>query len=94
MAGIRTLPTAWGARNSLRLLWSIDCAWLGWVVFRLLSGRLDAAHAAFLFFLGAYPFLYTGLHCFRKASKGWIDFLTESDLMFFSLGLLLLSRVH
>jgi hypothetical protein len=32
-----------------------------------------------------------GLSRFGKAPKSWIDFLMESDLLYFSAGLLLLS---
>lgn len=90
VAGIKTLPTTWGARNSLRLLWSLDIAWLAWIGACLALGGLDLPHASFLFFLGAFPIGYMALSGLGKAPKAWIDFLMESDLLCFSLGLMLL----
>jgi hypothetical protein len=40
--------------------------------------------------LGAYPFLYMGLTLRGKLSKTWIDFVAESDLFLFAVGLSLL----
>lgn len=91
VAGIKTLPTTWGTRNSMNLLWCLDLAWLIWVGFCLMSGRLDAGHAAFLAFMGGFPLLYTGLHRLPDPPKTLIDFLMESDLLLFSAGLMLLS---
>ncbi len=91
VAGIKTLPTTWGARNSLRLLWTLDLAWILWIAICLTLGKLNGPHAAFLMFLGAFPIGYMGLSRLGKAPKAWIDFLMESDLLYFSAGLLLLS---
>ena len=93
VAGIKTLPTTWGSGNSLRMLWGLDAAWMAWIGTCLATAKLDAGHSAFLAFLGTYPILYMGLSRFGKAPKAWIDFLMESDLLFFALGLLLLSRL-
>jgi 4-hydroxybenzoate polyprenyltransferase len=90
VAGIRTLPTAWGPRNSLRLLLWLDLSWLAWIGFCFATGRLDAGHSAFLILLGAFPLAYMGLNRLPDAPKAVIDFLMESDLLFFSLGLILL----
>jgi 4-hydroxybenzoate polyprenyltransferase len=93
VAGIKTLPTTWGSRNSLRLLWTLDVAWMLWISLCLAFAKLDALHAAFLIFLGAFPIAYMGLSRLGKAPKAWIDFLMESDLLYFSVGLMLLSLV-
>jgi 4-hydroxybenzoate polyprenyltransferase len=90
LAGIKTLPALWGVRNSVVLLWALDAAWIAWCVACRAAGRLDTGHAAFLVFLGLYPAAYMGLSRFGRAPKPWIDFLMESDLLLFSLGLLLL----
>lgn len=91
VAGIKTLPTTWGSRNSLRLLWALDVAWILWIALCCALSKLDAPHAAFLIFLGAFPIAYMGLSRLGKAPKAWIDFLMESDLLYFSAGLMLLS---
>jgi 4-hydroxybenzoate polyprenyltransferase len=91
VAGIKTLPTVWGGRQSQNLLMGLDLAWLAAVAALTAAGRIDAAHGAFLAFLGLYPFLYIGLHRFAKAPKGLVDYLSETDLLFFALGILLLS---
>lgn len=90
VAGIRTLPAVWGGRNSQILLMAIDAAWLGLVAAFRYAGAIDSAHAAFLAFLGMYPFLYMGLHMGGRASKGMVGLLSETDLLFFALGMLLL----
>jgi 4-hydroxybenzoate polyprenyltransferase len=91
VAGIKTLPTTWGSQNSLRLLWTLDAAWFAWIGLCFAAGKLDLPHTAFLAFLGLYPVCYMGLSRLGKAPKAWIDFLMESDLLCFSLGLMLLS---
>jgi 4-hydroxybenzoate polyprenyltransferase len=91
VAGIKTLPTTWGSRNSLRLLWTLDVAWMLWIGLCLAFSKLDALHAVFLISLGAFPIAYMGLSRLGKAPKAWIDFLMESDLLYFSAGLMLLS---
>jgi 4-hydroxybenzoate polyprenyltransferase len=91
VAGIKTLPTVWGARNSITFLWALDAAWIAGCVACRMLGRIDNGHAAFLIFLGLYPAAYMGLSRFGRAPKPWIDFLMESDLLLFSAGLLLLS---
>jgi 4-hydroxybenzoate polyprenyltransferase len=91
VAGIKTLPTTWGSRNSLRLLWTLDVAWMLWIALCLAFSKLDALHAVFLISLGAFPIAYMGLSRLGKAPKAWIDFLMESDLLYFSAGLMLLS---
>jgi 4-hydroxybenzoate polyprenyltransferase len=91
VAGIKTLPAAWGARNSAAMLMTVDVAWLIGVAFLRLGHRIDSAHAAFLAFLGLYPFLYMGLWMRKAAPKGLIDFLSETDLLLFAIGMLLLS---
>jgi 4-hydroxybenzoate polyprenyltransferase len=88
VAGIKTLPATWGGRNSQTLLMAIDLAWLCLVAAFRYAGAIDPAHAAFLAFLGLYPFLYMGLHGTGRFSKGLITVLSESDLLFFALGML------
>lgn len=90
VAGIKTLPTTWGGRNSQILLMTLDLLWLCLVAAFRYTGAIDSAHAAFLAFLGMYPFMYMGLHLGGKASKDLVDFLSETDLLFFALGMLLL----
>jgi 4-hydroxybenzoate polyprenyltransferase len=94
VAGIKTLPATWGGRNSQILLMAIDLAWLCLVAALRLTGAVDWAHAAFLAFLGMYPFLYMGLHMGGRASKGLVGFLAETDLLFFALGMLLLGLLR
>jgi 4-hydroxybenzoate polyprenyltransferase len=91
VAGIRTLPTTWGGRNSQFMLMALDSIWLAMVAALWSFGRIGAGHAAFLAFLGLYPFLYIFLHMRGKAKKSLIDLLSETDLLFFALGMLLLS---
>jgi 4-hydroxybenzoate polyprenyltransferase len=93
VAGIRTLPTLWGSRNSFLLLWILDGCWVAAVAALFLAGRINGGHAAFLAFLTLYPAFYLGLYAAGKASRTVMEFLSESDLIFFSVGLLLLSRV-
>jgi len=93
VAGIRTLPTEWGARNSMQLLLWLDLAWVGWIGFCLVSGRMDSGHSIFLSLLGAFPLVYMGLSRNARTPKALIDFLMESDLLFFSLGLILLGLI-
>jgi 4-hydroxybenzoate polyprenyltransferase len=92
VAGIKTLPTVWGARKSYLLLWSLDAAWIAAVAACFAAGTLNGGHAAFLAFLGLYPLTYMALHGIAKTPRSIVDFLSESDLLFFALGLMLLSR--
>lgn len=91
VAGIRTLPTAWGVRKSQFLLLSLDALWLAGVAALGIAGRIDASHALFLAALGLYPFVYIGLNLSGRAPKGLVDALSESDLFLFAAGMLLLS---
>lgn len=91
VAGIRTLPTVWGARSSYLLLWTLDVAWLLAVGGLLLAGRLDSGHAAFLSLLALYPFLYMGLNASGRAPKFVVDLLAETDLLVFAAGLMILA---
>ncbi|MDB5050315.1 MAG: UbiA prenyltransferase [Fibrobacteres bacterium] len=91
VAGIKTLPTLWGGRKSIALLMTVDVAWLLAVAALRLAGRIDSGHAAFLAFLGFYPFLYLGLYSRKTVPSAWIDILSETDLLFFALGMLMLS---
>lgn len=93
VAGIKTLPTAWGIRNSGILLVSLDCIWLAAVGALRVMNAIDTGHAAFLAFLGLYPFLYLGLYFRTSTSKSVLDLLSESDLLFFSFGMMILSRL-
>lgn len=90
VAGIKTLPTTWGGRNSQILLMCIDAVWLGAVATLHYSGIIDSPHAAFLAFLGLYPFVYIGLHMSGRSSRDMVDYLSEGDLFFFAVGMLLL----
>jgi 4-hydroxybenzoate polyprenyltransferase len=94
VAGIRTLPTAIGGRRAAALLWILDGLWLGFVAWCGLAARIDAWHWAFLSLLGAYPLIYVGLSGRSRVSEGWIEFVAESDLLIFSVGLAALSRLH
>lgn len=91
VAGIRTLPTVWGARRSYVLLWILDGAWLAAVAILTVQGRVDAGHAAFLALLALYPFAYMGLHLSGRSPKTLTDLLAESDLLVFGAGLMLLA---
>ncbi|HKP97556.1 MAG TPA: hypothetical protein VJ385_17565 [Fibrobacteria bacterium] len=93
VAGIKTLPTLWGSRNSMRALAAMDILWIAGVVTLRMAHRIDSPHATFLAFLGVYPFTYMGLHVLFPKSKGVVDYLSETDLLFFALGMLLLSQV-
>lgn len=94
IAGIRTLPTSIGARNSYIFLWTLNGLWIAAAAVLYLVGRLDAAHTAFLALLGAYPFVYMGLTLRGKLPKQWIDFVAESDLLLFSIGMVLLGIIR
>ncbi len=91
VARIKTLPTTWGAKQSQVMLIALDGTWILVIIGLYSASRIDWAHAVFLSFFGAYPFLYMGLKAGTKLSKGWIDFLSESDLLLYGLGLLVLS---
>ena len=91
VAGIKTLPTVWGAKQSQFLLMGLDLIWMAFVASVWGAGGIDSAHAAFLGFLGLYPFFYMVPHLRGTAVKSWIDVLAETDLLFFALGMLLLS---
>jgi hypothetical protein len=84
------LPTTIGVRSSYIFLWALDGLWIIAAAALFLAGRIDAWHSAFLALLGAYPFVYMGLTLRKKLSKNWIDFVAESDLMLFSIGMVLL----
>ena len=90
VAGIKTLPTTVGPKSSIRLLMGLDLLWLVTVAACFAASCFDAHHAAFLWFLGLYPFLYMGLNATGRVSKNWVALLAESDLLFFGLGLILL----
>ncbi len=91
VAGIKTLPTTWGVRRSEFMLMALDLVWLGAVAALYSARHVDGAHALFLAFLGIYPFFYLVPHLRTKTNKGWIDLLAETDLLFFAVGMLLLS---
>jgi 4-hydroxybenzoate polyprenyltransferase len=91
VAGIKTLPTTWGSAASHRMLIALDLAWLCVVLVCRAAGRIDTAHTALLVLLSIYPFVYMGLRALRKASKGWLYFLAESELLLFAVGMILLS---
>jgi 4-hydroxybenzoate polyprenyltransferase len=91
VAGIKTLPTVLGGRNSMLILMAVDVGWLAVVAAIWSAGHMAPGHAAFLAFLGLYPFLYMGLYAHKRTPEKWIDFLSETDLLFFALGMLLLS---
>lgn len=91
VAGIKTLPTVWGAGKSQLMLMALDVLWLLGVTGLYLAGNIDQSHAAFLAFMALYPFVYMSLNAQGALSKGWVDFLSETDLLLFSVGLLLLS---
>jgi len=91
VAGIKTLPTLWGARRSYLLLWLLDAAWLAFVLASFLAGRLDAGHAGFLSLLAVYPVAYMALQATGKAPHFLVDLLAESDLFVFAVGLMLLA---
>lgn len=93
VAGIRTLPTVWGARVSYGILWTLDGLWLAGVVGFHVAGYLDTAHAVFLSLLAVYPFAYMGLHAMGRAPKTLVDMLAESDLLVFAAGLMVLSAL-
>ncbi|MBW8887526.1 MAG: UbiA family prenyltransferase [Fibrobacteres bacterium] len=91
-AGIRTLPTTWGARRSQFLLMILDAVWIALIAVLTAQRRLDGMHGAFLAFLGLYPFLYLCLNLgggIRKRAAGW---LAEADLVFFALGMCWLAQ--
>jgi 4-hydroxybenzoate polyprenyltransferase len=92
VAGIKTIPTAWGVLKSQYLLMALDMAWLAAVAALWIGGGVRGDHAAFLAFLGLYPFLYIALNMRGRMRKSWIDLLSETDLLFFAAGMLLLSR--
>lgn len=91
VAGIKTLPTVWGARRSYLLLWVLDVAWLGIVAASFLAGSLDAGHAGFLSLLALYPIVYMALHASGRAPRFLVDVLAESDLFVFAIGLMILA---
>lgn len=91
VAGIRTLPTSWGARRSYALLLGLDAVWLFAVAALAVAGVLDPGHAAFLALLAVYPIVYMGLHASDKAPRLVVDLLAESDLLVFGAGLMLLA---
>ena len=86
-AGIKTLPTAWGARSSQFFLMALDAAWIALIAALTARGRLNGVHGAFLEFLGFYPFLYMGLNLSGGARKGMAGWLAEADLLVFAVGI-------
>jgi len=93
VAGIKTLPTVIGEGKSVRLLWVLDAVWLAVISSLALAGWLELRHFAFLSLMAAYPIVYIVLDRAGRLPKGWLDFVGESDLLVFSLGLALLSRI-
>jgi 4-hydroxybenzoate polyprenyltransferase len=91
VAGIKTLPTTWGSYKSQIFLVTLDMTWVGCILCIYTTGLIDGPHALFLSLVGLYPFVYMGLKAKRVLSKGWIDFISETDLLFFAIGLMLLS---
>lgn len=91
-AGIRTLPTVWGARRSLLLLAGLDAAWIALNAALAAMGRLEIGHAAFLAGLGLYPFLYMGLVRAGEKGKQAAGLLAEADLLLFAAGMIWLAQ--
>jgi 4-hydroxybenzoate polyprenyltransferase len=91
VAGIRTLPTVLGSRASYVFLWVIDSIWILFILSLYILGKLNGPHTLFLIFLTLYPACYLALFAAGKTSRTTMEFLTESDVIFFSLGLLLLN---
>lgn len=91
MARITTLPVLIGGRRTMAILFGLDLLWTGAMAGLWGTGGLDAGPAAFLAMLACFPAAYGALYISGKASRATADFLSETDLVVFSTGLLLLS---
>jgi 4-hydroxybenzoate polyprenyltransferase len=91
VAGIATVPTLMGGRKSLMLLWALDGIWTLFIAGLVFAGRLQPGLAVFLILLTGFPAIYSALWAWGKSSRAVVDFLSESDLVVFSAGMLLLS---
>lgn len=93
LAKIRTIPTLWGVKKAQGLLISLDILWLIVVSILFTKNSFNFSHFIFLLSVGIYPIIYILLKSVTKIKSGAIGFLVESDLLFFGMGLILLSRL-
>jgi len=90
LAGIATVPTLMGGRATLWMLWCLDAAWIALLASLCLMDRLPAASAVVPALVVAFPAVYTLLYALGGTARTLVDFLSESDLMVLSVGLLVL----
>jgi 4-hydroxybenzoate polyprenyltransferase len=93
LAGVMTLPVLMGLPWCYGLLLTVG---VGWGIILGLShflGWIGGGHALFLECLAAYPLLYMGAHKLMPLRKTLVDMLSESDLLFFGVGLIVLASI-
>lgn len=93
LAGISTVPTLVGARATMVLLWCIDGAWLSFLAILCATGRIHPAAAAVPVIIVCFSWGYGALYASGKATRFIVDFLSESDLIVLSVGLLTLGHL-
>lgn len=90
LSGINTLPTKFGIQKSFLLLWSLDTIMIVAICWAVFDKAIDLKLGLFLGLLTFFPPLYKGLYIVFKLRRGILEFLCETDVILFSIGLLLL----
>ncbi len=87
IAKTKTLPVLWGARKCFFLLFAIDFCWLLTILIVNHFSPVDPMHFIFLVSVALFPLVYILPYIFKIMSTTQISFLSESDLLFFAVGL-------
>ena len=87
MANNRTLPILVGEVEVYKLLTVINLAWAAAVVGFFMFHVLNWAHCLFLVGLSLFPFAYMYLYNRKHVERWQVEFLSETDLLFFAGGL-------
>ncbi len=91
LAGTTTLVVAFGATKCYNLLLALNTVWTIVVLTLFFNNIIDTPHLLVILSLILYPLAYILPYRANKFSKSTIDFISESDLLIFALGLIILS---
>jgi 4-hydroxybenzoate polyprenyltransferase len=91
LAGVRTIPVAFGRNNCYWLIMFISMLWLTWIFSSYQNNAIDSYDFWFLAAVIAYPLTYFLPYQLGVRWEFILDTICEFDLWFFSIGLLLLS---
>jgi 4-hydroxybenzoate polyprenyltransferase len=93
LANNKTLVVLWGEARCYLLLGIVNALWLGICILLKTINKIDWAHFVLLNVMLLYPLIYINLYKTKKFSRGWMDFLTESDLLLFAAGVSLIGLI-